>query len=120
MGMTTGNRVYSGGGCPVKTDTATLLQVKAFPHESLQAGFVQDVVGEFLVGEHGQGGALGTRDQFRSLLDRHVRILTDDRHNHADHDLQAADLLRFLKYFVTLRIVHGALSPRHRGLTQLR
>jgi hypothetical protein len=40
-----------------------LLQVVALPHEPLQAGLVDDVVGEFLIGEHGQGGAFGVGHQ---------------------------------------------------------
>jgi hypothetical protein len=36
-----------------------LLQAKALVHEPLQAGFVEDVEGELLVREHGQGGAAG-------------------------------------------------------------
>ena len=39
------------------------LQMKSFSHQSLQARFVEDVVGELLVGEHGQGGALGSGGQ---------------------------------------------------------
>ena len=41
-----------------------LLQMKSFPHEPLQPGFVEDVVGEFFVREHGEGGAFGPRRQF--------------------------------------------------------
>jgi len=36
-----------------------LLQAEAFAHQALEAGFVEQIVGEFLVGEHGEGGALG-------------------------------------------------------------
>ncbi len=36
-----------------------LLQAEAFAHQALQAGFVEKIVGEFFVGEHGEGGALG-------------------------------------------------------------
>jgi len=36
-----------------------LLQAEAFAHEALEAGFVEEVVGEFFVGEHGGSGAGG-------------------------------------------------------------
>ena len=73
-----------------------------FAHQALQARAIEDVVGEFFVGEHSQRGALGSGDQFGSFLYREVRVLADDRHHHADHNLQAADLLRFLFRFVAL------------------
>ena len=41
-----------------------LLQAEAFAHQALQAGFVEQVVGKFFVGEHGEGGALGSGSQF--------------------------------------------------------
>jgi hypothetical protein len=41
-----------------------LLEPEAFLHEALQAGLIQQVVGEFFVGEHGESGALGSGGQF--------------------------------------------------------
>ena len=35
------------------------MQAEAFAHEALEAGFVEEIVGEFFVGEHGEGGAFG-------------------------------------------------------------
>jgi hypothetical protein len=90
-----------------------LLQTKSFLHQPLQAGLVEDVISEFFIRKHGQRGALGSRNQLRGFLDREVRILADDGHDHADHDLQAADLLRFLLNFTpALRIFQGALFAR--------
>jgi hypothetical protein len=80
-----------------------LLKVISLPHQPLQARPVEDVVGEFFVGEHGKGGALGAGAEFRGFFDGEVRVLANDRHHHADHDLQATDLLSFLLDFVTLR-----------------
>jgi hypothetical protein len=40
-----------------------LLQVKPLPHQPLQPGFVDDVVSELFVGEHGECGAPGSRHQ---------------------------------------------------------
>lgn len=96
-----------------------LLQVETFPHEPLQAGFVEDVVGEFFVGEHGESGALGSRDEFRSFFNSKVRVLTDDRHHHVDHHLEAADLLRFLQSFIWLRIFHCGKGPSPTPLSTL-
>jgi len=73
-----------------------LLQPEAFLHQPLQAGFVEEVVGEFFVGEHGEGGALGSGGQFGGFFDGEVGVLADDRHHHADHQLQAADFAGFL------------------------
>src|SRR4051794_5147106 len=57
---------------------SALLEVKSFAHQPLQARPIQDVVGEFFIGEHGKGGALGSSHQFRSLFYREVRVLADD------------------------------------------
>lgn len=97
-----------------------LLQVKPFPHEPLQAGFVEDVVGEFFVGKHGESGALGSGHQFRSFFDGKIRVLADDRHHHVDHHLQAADLLPFLQSLVWLRIFHHGKGPAHSRYKQLK
>ena len=40
-----------------------LLKMKSLPHQSLQAGAIENVVGEFFVGEHGEGRALGAGTQ---------------------------------------------------------
>jgi len=73
-----------------------LLQAEAFGHEALEAGFVEKVVGEFLVGEHGEGGALGAGGEFRSLFDSEAGILADDGGDHAHHDLEAANSTGFV------------------------
>ena len=36
-----------------------LLQMESFPHKPLQPWLVEDVVGEFFVGKHGEGSAFG-------------------------------------------------------------
>lgn len=41
-----------------------LLQPEAFVHQPLQSRLVEDVVGEFFVGKHGQGRAFGASRQF--------------------------------------------------------
>ena len=46
------------------TGDVRLLQSEAFAHQALEAGFIEQVVGEFFVGEHGEGGALGAGCQF--------------------------------------------------------
>jgi len=67
-----------------------LLQAEALAHEALQAGFVEKVVGEFFVGEHGEGGALGAGGEFGGFFDGEAGVLADDGRDHADHQLQAA------------------------------
>jgi len=86
--------------------------MKSFPHQPLQAGFVEDVVSEFFVGKHGQGGAFGARDQLSRLFDCEIWVLADHGHHHADHDLQAADFHCFLLDFVALRVFQEALFPQ--------
>ena len=68
-----------------------LLQAEAFAHEALQAGFVKEIVGEFFVRKHGEGGALGAGGQFGGFFHGEAGILADDRRDHADHQLEAAD-----------------------------
>jgi len=89
-----GLRKLSGDNGPTDRVT-TLLQIESFLDQPLQARLVQDVVGKFLVREHGQRCALRSCRQFGSFFDRQVRVLADHRHHHADHDLQAPDLLPF-------------------------
>jgi len=71
------------------------LQPESFLHQALQAGFVEEVVGEFFVGEHGEGGAFGSGGEFGGFFDGEVGVLADDGHDHADHHLQAADFAGF-------------------------
>lgn len=87
----------------------TLLQMESFAHQALQAGFIDNVVSEFFVGKHGEGGTFGSGHQFRSFFDREARVLADDRHHHVDHHLETADFLRLLKSFVGLGILQGTL-----------
>jgi hypothetical protein len=42
----------------------TLLQAEALAHQALQAGFVEEVVGQLFVRKHGEGGALGSGVEF--------------------------------------------------------
>src|SRR5208282_1070227 len=83
------------GGMPASFLVQTLVQPEAFCHQALQARLVEQVVGQFLVGEHGQGGAFGSGSQFGGSFDGEARILADHRHHHADHQLQAADFAGF-------------------------
>ncbi len=76
--------------------TSLLLQAKAFAHQALEAGFIEQVVGEFFVGEHGKGGAFGAGGEFGGFFDGEAGILADDGGDHADHDLQAADQAGFV------------------------
>src|SRR4030095_13705577 len=64
-----------------------LLQPKALVQQPLKARLVDEVVGEFLVREHCQRGLLSIGGEFRCLLNRQLRILTDYRHDHVHHDL---------------------------------
>jgi len=52
-----------------------LLQAEAFSHQALETGFVEEIVGEFFVGEHGEGGALGACCQFGCFFDGEARVL---------------------------------------------
>jgi len=55
------------------------LQMVAFAHQALQARAIENVIREFFVGEHGEGGALGAGTQLRGLFDGEVwvRLMTD-------------------------------------------
>jgi hypothetical protein len=79
-----------------------LLQAEALVHQALQTGFVEYVIGEFLVREHGQRRAFRTRSQLGGFFYGEVGILADHRHDHADHDLQTAYLTGFLLLLVKL------------------
>ena len=68
----------------------------------LQPRLVEDVVGELLVGEHGQRGAFGVGHQFGGLLHGKLLVLADDRHYHVHHHLQAAQLAAFFCLFLLL------------------
>ena len=72
------------------------MQAEAFAHEALQAGFVEEIVGEFFVGKHGEGGALGAGGEFRGLFHGKAGILADDGRDHADHQLETADSSGFV------------------------
>ena len=55
-----------------------LLQPKAFLHQPLQSWLIEEIEGEFFVGEHGKGGALGSGGQFGRFFHREVGVLSDD------------------------------------------
>ena len=73
-----------------------LLQPEALAHQALEAGFVEQVVGEFFVGEHGESGALRSGNEFGGFFDCEALILANHGGDHADHDLQAADQAGFV------------------------
>jgi len=73
-----------------------LLKAKSLVDQALQTRFVEKIVGQFLVRKHGERGALGAGDEFRGFLDCQVGVLADDRHHHADHDLEPMNLTCFL------------------------
>ena len=76
--------------------TVLLLKPEAFAHEALEAGFVEQVVGEFFVGEHGEGGAFGAGSEFGGFFDGKAGVLADDGGDHAHHHLQATDQTGFV------------------------
>jgi len=84
------------GESPASTPGTSLLQAEAFGHEALEAGFVEKVIGEFFVGEHGEGGTLCAGGEFGSFFDGKAGVLADDRGDHAHHDLEAADSARLV------------------------
>lgn len=73
-----------------------LLEAEAFGHEALKAGFVEEVVGEFFVGEHGEGGTLGAGGEFGGFFDGEAGVLADYGRDHAHHDLEAANPASFV------------------------
>jgi len=79
-----------------------LLQAEALIHQSLETRFVQNVVGEFFVRKHRECGTLGTSHQLGGFFNGEVWILANHRHHHADHDLQAPDISRFLLSFASI------------------
>jgi hypothetical protein len=90
-----------------------LLQAEALVHQSLQARFIQDVVGELFVGKHRQRGALGARHQLGSFFNREVRVLTDHGHHHADHNLQTADIACLLLSFAPICRLSTTFQTTH-------
>jgi hypothetical protein len=90
-----------------------LLQAEALVHQSLQARFIQDVVGELFVGKHRQRGALGARHQLGSFFNREVRVLTDHGHYHADHNLQTADIACLLLSFAPICRLSTTFQTTH-------
>jgi hypothetical protein len=85
--------------------------MKPLVHESLQAGLIENIVGQFFVGKHGQRSAFRASHELRGLFDRQIGVLADDRHHHAYHDLQATDLVCFLVAFIAGHIFQGASFP---------
>jgi|HubBroStandDraft_6_1064221.scaffolds.fasta_scaffold10356_6 hypothetical protein len=79
-----------------------LLQTEAFGHQTLEARFVENVVGEFFVGEHRERGALGTCGKFGGFFYGKAGVLADDGADHAHHDLQASDAASFVLRFGVL------------------
>ena len=75
------------------------LDPEAFPHDALQAGLVKQIVGQFFIGEHGEGGALGAGSEFGGLFYGKAGILADDGTYHAHHDLKAAEAAGFIFFF---------------------
>jgi len=73
-----------------------LLQTEAFVHQALQSRLVEDVIGKFFVGKHGESRPLGTRSELRRFFYGEVFILTDHRHHHAHHQLQATNIFGLL------------------------
>src|SRR5579862_1194932 len=89
------------------------LQAKAFVDQALQAGLVEEIVGEFLVGEHGESCALGAGCEFGGFFHGEIVVLADDRHHHAHHDLQAPDVSGFLFLLAQMRRELSPLPGTH-------
>jgi len=77
-----------------------LLQPEAFIDQPLKARPVENIVGEFFIGEHAESGAAGICGHLRGLFQRQVGILADHRHDHAHHHLQAAESSGFVHALV--------------------
>jgi hypothetical protein len=99
-----------GSICPA---VGVLLQAKAFVDQALQAGLVEDIEGEFLVGEHGESCALGAGCEFGGFFHGEIVVLADDRHHHAHHDLQAPDVSGFLFLLAQMRRELSPLPGTH-------
>jgi len=50
---------YGSGWFEVPRSRVESLQVEALPHQALEAGFVEKIVGQLFVGKHGKCGAFG-------------------------------------------------------------
>ena len=72
---------------------------KPLVQEPLQSGFVEDFIGEFLVGKHRQGGSLGAGYELAGLFDGQARVLCEHRSHHAHHDLQSPQFAVFFLKF---------------------
>jgi hypothetical protein len=59
------------------TRFAFLLQAEAFSHQPLQAWFVEQIVGQFFVGKHGEGGALGAGGKLGGFFYGEAGVLAD-------------------------------------------
>jgi hypothetical protein len=85
------------------------LQTKALIHEALQTGAIDQIVGELLVGKKTERGAAGVGCHFGCFFNGEIGILADHRHDHAHHDLKAAEPAAFLNVIV-LTILVGSIN----------
>jgi len=74
------------GSVPVRLHDA-----EAFAHEALEPGAPDEVVGELLAGEHGEGGGTRVADHLGGVVDREGMVLRDGLQDEVHHELQAAD-----------------------------
>jgi len=93
------------GESPASTPGTSLLQAEAFGHEALEAGFIEEVVGKFFVGEHGEGGTLCAGGEFGGFFDGKAGVLADDGGDHAHHDLETADSAGFVLGILSLGFI---------------
>ena len=93
-----------------------LVQPEAFVDEPSQARAIDQVVSQLFLRKHTQGRAPGIRSHFIGLFKGKPGILTDHRHDHAHHQLKAADSSGFVFVsgfsLITLMLSAG-LGPLH-------
>ena len=68
-----------------------LHDAEAFAQEALEAGAPDEVVGQFLAGEHVERGGAGVRDHLRGFVDGERAVLRDGLQDEVHHHLEAAE-----------------------------
>jgi len=89
-----------------------LHDAEAFAHEALEAGTPDEVVGQLLAGEHGEGGRAGVADHLRRVVDGEGVVLRDGLEDEVHHELKPADEACF---FLGVGGDGGGVDGRGRG-----
>ena len=85
------------------------LQAEALVHHALETRAIDDVKGELLVSEHGEGRVPAVSDHIRCFRQAEVGILTEDGEHHINHELQATEVAS-LSFFFGFSLLGGFVA----------